>query len=39
VSITGDYITLEGFQFVVGDIGTSDVINSYGCYVNFNGIL
>lgn len=36
VRITGDYITLEGFQFVGGDIGTNDVINIYGSYNHFN---
>ncbi len=38
VKITGDYITLEGVQFVDGNIGTSDVINTYGSYNNFNQI-
>lgn len=38
VRITGDYITLEGVQFVDGDIGTSDVINTYGSYNHFNQI-
>ncbi len=32
VNITSDFITLEGFQFIGGDIGTSDVINTYGSY-------
>ncbi len=38
VRITGDHITLEGIQFVDGDIGTSDVINTYGSYNRFNQI-
>lgn len=38
VRITGDHITLEGIQFVDGDIGTSDVINTYGSYNHFNQI-
>ena len=36
VKITGDYVTLEGFQFVGGDIGTKDIINTYGDYTHFN---
>ena len=28
VNITGDYFTLQGFQFLHGDIGTKDVINT-----------
>lgn len=31
-SITGDYVTLSGFQYIGGDIGTSDVLKSYGKY-------
>lgn len=38
VRITGDFITLEGMQFVGGDIGTNDVINTYGSYGHFNEI-
>jgi len=38
VKITGDHITLEGFQFVGGNIGTQDVINTYGSYTHFNQI-
>lgn len=38
VDITGDYITLEGFQFVGGDIGTRDVINTRGSYNTFTQI-
>lgn len=38
VKITGDYVTLQGVQFVDGDIGTSDVINTYGSYNHFNQI-
>lgn len=38
VDITGDYITLQGFQFVGGDIGTRDVINTRGSYNNFTQI-
>ncbi len=30
VNISGDYITLQGFQFLDGDIGTRDVINITG---------
>lgn len=36
VKITADYITLEGFQFIGGNIGTNDIINTYGSYGNFN---
>ncbi|KAA3636757.1 MAG: T9SS C-terminal target domain-containing protein [Bacteroidetes bacterium] len=36
VRITGDYITLEGLQFVGGNIGTNDIINTYGSYNHFN---
>ncbi len=36
VKITSDYITLEGFQFVGGDIGTKDVINTAGSYNTFH---
>ncbi|MFK7755493.1 MAG: chondroitinase-B domain-containing protein [Flavobacteriales bacterium] len=32
VNISADNITLEGFQFLSGDIGTNDVINTYGSY-------
>ena len=38
VDISGDYITLQGFQFVGGDIGTRDVINTSGSYNNFTQI-
>jgi hypothetical protein len=38
VRIQADYITLQGFQFVGGDIGTNDVINTYGSYNHFNEI-
>ncbi|MBX2873565.1 MAG: right-handed parallel beta-helix repeat-containing protein [Saprospiraceae bacterium] len=38
VRINGDYVTLEGVQFVDGDIGTNDVINTYGSYNHFNQI-
>lgn len=38
VDITGDYITLQGFQFIGGDIGTRDVINTRGSYNNFTQI-
>ena len=30
VNITGDHITLQGFQFLEGNIGTNDVINIRG---------
>ncbi|MFK8105210.1 MAG: chondroitinase-B domain-containing protein [Saprospiraceae bacterium] len=36
VKVTGDYITLAGFQFIGGNIGTDDIINSYGSYNHFN---
>ena len=36
VKITGDNITLEGIQWVGGDIGTRDVIDNSGSYVHFN---
>ncbi len=32
VDIRGDYITLKGFQFLDGDIGTKDIINTRGSY-------
>ena len=35
VNITSDYVTLKGFQFLDGDIGTSDVINTTGSYNTF----
>ncbi len=38
VDITGDYITLQGFQFLDGDIGTRDVINTRGSYNIFTQI-
>lgn len=38
VRITSDYITLEGLQFLGGDIGTNDVINTAGSYNHFNEI-
>jgi len=38
VNITGDHITLEGFQFLNGDIGTHDVINTYGSHGLFTQI-
>lgn len=38
VKITGDYITFRGFQFVGGNIGTNDVINTYGSYNHFDQI-
>lgn len=36
VRIKADYITIEGFQFIGGDIGTSDLINTYGSYNRFS---
>ena len=30
VYITGDFVTLKGFQFIDGDIGTEDVIETTG---------
>jgi len=38
VNISGDYITLRGFQFLNGDIGTKDVINTTGSYNHFTQI-
>lgn len=38
VNITGDYITLEGFQFLDGDIGSNDVIHTRGSYNVFTQI-
>ncbi len=38
VNITGDYITLEGFQFLDGNIGSGDVINTRGSYNKFTQI-
>jgi hypothetical protein len=36
--ITGDYVTLRGFQYLNGDIGTKDVINTRGSYNTFTQI-
>ena len=38
VDITGDYVTLQGFQFLDGNIGTRDVINTRGSYNIFTQI-
>lgn len=38
VNITGDHIVLRGFQFLDGNIGTSDVINVRGSYTKINEI-
>ncbi len=38
VKIFSDYVTLEGLQFVGGDIGSEDVINTAGSYNHFNQI-
>lgn len=38
VDIESDYITLRGFQFLNGDIGTRDVINTRGSYNIFTQI-
>ncbi len=38
VDITGDYIILQGFQFLNGNIGTKDVINTRGSYNKFTQI-
>ena len=38
VNISGDYITFRGFQFVDGNIGTSDVINITGSHLLVNEI-
>ena len=38
VDITGDYITLQGFQFLEGNIGTQDVIHTRGSYNIFTQI-
>lgn len=38
VNITGDYNTLQGFQFLEGDIGTSDVINIRGSHITITQI-
>jgi hypothetical protein len=38
VNIIGDYITLKGFQFLDGDIGTNDVIHTRGSYNHFTQI-
>ncbi len=32
VRVSGDYITMQGFQFVGGNIGTGDVFGIYGSY-------
>jgi hypothetical protein len=37
-NISGDYITFRGFQFVGGNIGTSDVINITGSHLLINEI-
>ncbi len=36
VNITSDYVLLQGFQFLDGNIGTRDVINTTGSYNKFN---
>ena len=38
VDIRSDHITLQGFQFLDGDIGTSDVINTRGSFNIFTQI-
>ena len=38
VDIRGDFITLEGFQFLGGDIGDRDVINTRGSFNVFTEI-
>lgn len=38
ITSSGDYITLQGFQFVGGDIGTNDVIHTRGSYNLFTQI-
>jgi hypothetical protein len=38
VKITRDFLTLQDFPFVDGDIGTDDVINTAGSYNHFNQI-
>lgn len=38
VNISGDHITLQGFQFLDGDIGTKDVINTTGSHNHFTQI-
>ncbi|MFK7905544.1 MAG: chondroitinase-B domain-containing protein [Chitinophagales bacterium] len=38
VKVSSDYITMQGFQFIGGDIGTSDVFSIYGSYCHFTQI-
>ena len=38
VDITSDYVTLQGFQFLDGDIGAKDVIHTRGSYNVFTQI-
>ena len=38
VDITGDFITLQGFQFLYGNIGSQDVIHTRGSYNIFTQI-
>ena len=38
VDIKGDFLTLEGFQFLEGNIGTKDVINIRGSHIVFTQI-
>lgn len=38
VRINSDYITLEGFQFIGGSIGSNDIINTYGSHNLFHQI-
>lgn len=38
VEVRGDYITLQGFQFVDGDINTENVIETWGSYNVFTQI-
>ena len=36
--VKGDYVTVTGLQFLDGDIGTENVLESYGNHVHFNNL-
>ena len=38
IEITGDYVEIHGLQFIDGDIGTKDVIHTWGSYNVFSDI-
>ena len=38
VKVSSDYITIQGFQYIGGDVGTSDVFSIYGSHCHFTQI-